>query len=53
MITRRLQSLFTRTFVRAAGPIDQAWRATAVRHRLADPNTLPTERARLERVPHR
>ena len=50
MITRRFQALFTRTFVRAAGPIDQTWRATAVRHRLADPNTLPAERARLERL---
>jgi aminoglycoside phosphotransferase (APT) family kinase protein len=52
MIARRLQALFTRTFVRAAGPIDPTWRAMAVRHRLADPNTLPTERARLERLPH-
>ena len=52
MITRRLQALFTRTFVRAAGPIDPTWRATAVRDRLANPNTLPTERARLERLPH-
>jgi aminoglycoside phosphotransferase (APT) family kinase protein len=50
-VTRGLQSLFTRSFVRAAGPIDQTWRATAVRHRLADPNVLPTERARLERLP--
>jgi aminoglycoside phosphotransferase (APT) family kinase protein len=52
MITRSLQALFTRTFVDAAGPIDQTWRATAVRHRLADPNILPGERARLERLPH-
>jgi aminoglycoside phosphotransferase (APT) family kinase protein len=51
-VARVLQGLFTRSFVRAAGPIDQTWRATAVRHRLADPNTLPKERARLERVPH-
>ena len=51
-VTRGLQSLFTRSFVRAAGPIDQTWRATAVRHRLADPNLLPAERARLERLPH-
>ena len=49
---RGVQSLFTRSFVRAAGPIDQAWRAIAVRHRLADPNVLPAERARLERLPH-
>ena len=49
-LTRSLQSLFTRSFVRAAGPIDQTWRVTAVRHRIADPNTLPAERARLERL---
>jgi aminoglycoside phosphotransferase (APT) family kinase protein len=48
-VARAFQGLFTRSFVRAAGPIDQTWRATAVRHRLADPHTLPTERARLER----
>lgn len=48
-VTRAFQSLFTRSFVRAAGPIDQTWRATAVRHRIADPNTLPEERARMER----
>jgi len=52
VMIRSLQALFTRTFVRAAGPIDQTWRAMAVRHRLADPNTLATERARLERFPH-
>ena len=52
MLIRSLQAAFTRTFVRAAGPIDETWRAMAVRHRLADPNTLPTERARLERFPH-
>jgi len=51
-VTRSFQSLFTRSFVHAAGPIDQTWRATAVRHRLADPNLLPSERARLERLPH-
>ena len=52
MLIRSLQAAFTRTFVRAAGPIDETWRAMAVRHRLADPNTLATERARLERFPH-
>ena len=51
-VTRGLQSLFTRLFVRAAGPVDQTSRATAVRHRLADPHLLPGERARLERLPH-
>lgn len=49
---RSLQSMFTRSFVRAAGPLDRTWRATAVRHRLTDPNVLPSERARLERLPH-
>src|SRR3984957_18177210 len=52
MAVRGVQSLFTSSFVRAAGPLDQTWRAIAVRHRLADPNLLPTERARLERLPH-
>jgi hypothetical protein len=51
-VTRAFQSLFSRSFVRAAGPIDQTWRATAVRHRIADPNTLPEERARMERFLH-
>jgi hypothetical protein len=36
--------------VRAAGPLDDAWRLTAIRHRLADPNVLPTERARMEKL---
>jgi aminoglycoside phosphotransferase (APT) family kinase protein len=49
---RNVQSMFTRSFVRAAGPLDRTWRAIAVRHRLADPNVLPSERARLERLPH-
>jgi aminoglycoside phosphotransferase (APT) family kinase protein len=52
VVVRGVQSLFTRSFISAAGPIDQAWRATAVRNRLYDPNVLPTERARLERLPH-
>ncbi len=51
-VTRTFQGLFTRSFVRAAGPIDATWRATAVRHRLVDPNVLPGERIRLERLPH-
>jgi aminoglycoside phosphotransferase (APT) family kinase protein len=49
---RGLQAQFTRSFVRAAGPIDQASRALAIRDRLLDGNVLPTERARLERLPH-
>lgn len=51
-VVRGVQSLFTRSFVSAAGPINQVWRATAVRNRLYDPNVLPSERARLERLPH-
>ena len=49
---RGLQAQFTRSFVRAAGPIDQASRALAVRDRLLDRNVLPAERTRLERLPH-
>ena len=47
-----VQSLFTNSFARAAGPLDQHWRAIAVRARLDDPHVLPSERARLERLPH-
>jgi|SRR5580692_1585778 aminoglycoside phosphotransferase (APT) family kinase protein len=49
---RGMQAQLTRSFVRAVGPIDQAWRALAVRDRLLDRNVLPAERARLERLPH-
>ena len=49
---RGLQAQLTRSFVRAAGPIDEVWRAQAIRDRLNDPNVLPAERARLERLPH-
>ncbi|HEY7263559.1 MAG TPA: phosphotransferase [Trebonia sp.] len=45
-----LQALFARSFLRAAEPLDQGWRATAIRHRLMDDNLLPPERARLERL---
>jgi aminoglycoside phosphotransferase (APT) family kinase protein len=45
-----VQSAFTRSFVRAAGPLDEPWRQTAVRLRLADPNLLPEEAARLKRL---
>lgn len=47
---RAMQALFARSFVRAAGPLHQDWRAAAIRHRLADRNLLPPERARLERL---
>jgi hypothetical protein len=49
---RGMQAQLNRSFVRAAGPIDQTWRALAVRDRLEDHNVLPAERARLERLPH-
>jgi hypothetical protein len=49
---RGAQAQLTRSFVRAAGPIDQAWRVKAIRDRLVDPNVLPAERARLEALPH-
>jgi Ser/Thr protein kinase RdoA (MazF antagonist) len=47
---RPMQALFTRSFLRAAGPVDRSWLAVAVRHRLADPRLLPPERVRLERL---
>ena len=47
---RAVRALFTRSFLRAAGPVDRRWLEAAVRHRLADPNLLPPERARLERL---
>jgi aminoglycoside phosphotransferase (APT) family kinase protein len=49
-LIRCIRALFTRSFVRAAGPLDDAWRLTAIRHRIADHNTLPTERARMEKL---
>ena len=47
---RGLQALFTRAFLRAAGPVDEYWRAAAVRHRLTDPHLLPSEAARLAKL---
>jgi aminoglycoside phosphotransferase (APT) family kinase protein len=47
---RAMQALFSRSFLRAAGSLDQEWRAAAIRHRLMDNNLLPPERARLERL---
>ena len=48
--TRTVQAMFTRAFLRAAGPLDQHWRQTIIRYRLGDPHLLPAERARLERL---
>jgi aminoglycoside phosphotransferase (APT) family kinase protein len=47
---RTVQALFTRSFLAAAGPVDRAWLAAAVRQRLTDPHLLPPERIRLERL---
>ena len=47
---RGVQALFTRAFMRAAGPLDDSWRQLAVQHRLADPHLLPAEAARLEKL---
>lgn len=45
-----VRAMFTRAFLRAAGPVDQRWRQAAVLQRLGDPHLLPVERARLERL---
>lgn len=50
LAARGVQALFTRAFMRAAGPLDDSWRQLAIRHRLADPHLLPTEAARLEKL---
>jgi Ser/Thr protein kinase RdoA (MazF antagonist) len=47
---RALRMAFTRAFLRAAGPVDDDWRMTAIRLRLADPKVLPSEAARLEKL---
>lgn len=45
-----VQASLTQAFVRAAGPLDETWQQTAVRNRLADPNLLPSEVARLKKL---
>jgi hypothetical protein len=45
-----MQAVFTRSFLRAAGPVDELTRSTVVRLRLADPNVLPSEAARLKKL---
>ena len=47
---RGVQTALTRSFVRAAGPIDEKSRRAAIRRRLADPHLLPSEANRLERL---
>lgn len=47
---RGVQVLFARSFLRAAGPLSDAWRTAAARHRLADRNVTPAEAARLQKL---
>jgi hypothetical protein len=49
-VVRAVQSLFTRSFLASAGPVDRDWLAAAARLRLTDPHLLPPERVRLERL---
>jgi aminoglycoside phosphotransferase (APT) family kinase protein len=50
VVARRMRALFINSFVRAAGPLDDAWRMTAIRRRLADPHVLPSEAARMKKL---
>ena len=50
LAARGVQTLFTRAFMRAVGPLDDSWRQLAVQHRLADPHLLPSEAARLAKL---
>jgi thiamine kinase-like enzyme len=47
---RGVQALLTRSFLRAAGPLDEAARLAVARRRLADRNLLPSEVTRLEKL---
>jgi aminoglycoside phosphotransferase (APT) family kinase protein len=47
---RGVQAALTRSFLRAAGTVDDAWRLTVIRRRLTDPNLLPSEAARLRKL---
>jgi Phosphotransferase enzyme family len=49
-VVRGVQALAAGLFARAAGPLDDAQRLAAIRHRLGDPNLLPSEVARLEKL---
>ncbi|HEY6495916.1 MAG TPA: phosphotransferase [Trebonia sp.] len=44
-----VRALLTRSFLRAAGPLDETWRTLAVQRRLAEPHVLPSEAARMRR----
>jgi aminoglycoside phosphotransferase (APT) family kinase protein len=50
LAVRGLRALFTRSFLRAAGPLNEYWRQAAIRQRLADPHLLPAEAARLAKL---
>jgi hypothetical protein len=50
VVTRAFQAAFTRSFIRAAGPVHESWRQAAIRERLTDPHLLPAEAIRLERL---
>ncbi|MGH3169190.1 MAG: phosphotransferase [Trebonia sp.] len=49
MIVRMVQALFSRHFLRAAGPVPRAVLDAAIEYRLGDPNVLPAESARIRR----
>jgi aminoglycoside phosphotransferase (APT) family kinase protein len=49
-VVRGIQALAARSFVRAAGPLDDAQRLAAIRHRLGDHNLLPSEVARMQKL---
>lgn len=49
-VLRTFQAAFTRAFVRAAGPLDESARHTAIRLRMVDPNVRPWEALRMERL---
>lgn len=47
---RGVRAALTRSFLRAAGPLDDAWRLTVIQRRLTDRNVLPSEAARLRKL---
>jgi serine/threonine protein kinase len=47
---RGVQAALTRSFLLAAGPLDDAWRLSVIQRRLTDPNVLPSEAVRLRKL---
>jgi hypothetical protein len=45
-----VQAALTRSFLLAAGPLDDAWRLSVIQRRLTDPNVLPSEAVRLRKL---